>query len=255
MGQKIQRYGWRHDSLDRRDKVFQRTLPWLTPLPASVDWSQKLPPCYDQGNLGSCTANAIAAALQFLQGTEGEPLVMPSRLFIYYNERAMEGSVAGDSGAEIRDGIKSVNAQGDCPESEWPYVDDGKTFAVLPPNKCYADASKELLLQYLSVDNTILVDLLAALAQGPVVGGFTVFESFQSDAVAASGVVPMPGPDEAQVGGHAVLWTGYDQTAGIIRGRNSWGPGWGNNGYFTIPMQYLTDPTLADDFWLCERIT
>ncbi len=81
------------------------------------------PPVYNQGQLGSCTANAIAGAIQFDRMKQKlAPDFTPSRLFIYYNERVIEHSVASDSGAQIRDGIKSVARQGDCPETEWPYV-------------------------------------------------------------------------------------------------------------------------------------
>ena len=244
---KIKRYGWRKDHLDQRNRKFSH--PGIA-LPDSVDWTDKLPPCYDQGDLGSCTANAIAGAIQFLQQAQGEPSVMPSRLFIYYNERVIEGTVDSDAGAEIMDGIKTINDQGFCPEYEWIY--DPDKFAVKPLDACYADASDDLLLQYLSVDNSVLNDVKAALVQGPVVGGFSVYESFEGDE-AATGNVPLPGKHEQMIGGHAVLIVGYNHTQFIVR--NSWGPDWGRNGYFTVPISYFTNPDLASDFWLCQRMT
>ena len=252
MSYKIARYGWKRDKLDRRDRAFLRA---PVALPDSVDWTSQLPPCYDQGQLGSCTANAIAGAVQFLQKIQSDPLVMPSRLFIYFNEREMEGTVSSDSGAEIRDGIKSINTLGVCPESEWPYDDSHWAYSIKPTDGCYTDASKELLLTYQSIDNTVLDDLRAALVQGPVVGGFSVYESFESDAVAASGIVPMPGPDEQMVGGHAVLCVGYDMARRVFIFRNSWNVTWGINGYFTLPFDYLTNGGLASDFWFCQRIS
>ena len=243
------RYGWHPSIPDKRNRRF---LSAPVALPSAVDWTQKLPPCYDQGDLGSCTANAIAGAIQFLQAMKPEPLVMPSRLFIYYNERVMEDTVDSDAGAELMDGIKSVNHQGVCPESEWPYDDTRLT--ALPWPDCYTDASKELLLQYLSIDNTALDDLKAALVQGPVVGGFSVYDSFESDAVAASGMVPMPDlATESVQGGHAILVVGYNSDRFIVR--NSWGPTWGNSGYFSIPQRYFTDPDLASDFWLLQKLS
>ena len=113
------RYGWIPDLPDHRDRKFALSAP--VPIPPAVDLRPGCPPVYDQGQLGSCTGNAIAAALEFERIKQGLPDFMPSRLFIYYNERAMEGTVASDSGAQIRDGIKSVNTQGDCPETLWPY--------------------------------------------------------------------------------------------------------------------------------------
>jgi C1A family cysteine protease len=245
------RYGW-HPSL--KDKRTRKLLRTHLPVPSVVDWSSILPPCYEQSQLGSCTANAIAGAIQFLQAVQKEPLVMPSRLFIYYNERVMEGTVDSDAGAEIMDGIKSVNKQGVCPESEWPY--DESALTTQPSPACYTDASKELVLLYQSVDNTVLAALFEALVLGPVVGGFSVYDSFESDAVAASGIVPMPNlATESVQGGHAILVCGYDQTSLTFKCRNSWSPAWGMDGYFTIPFAYFVDPDLASDFFLCQRLS
>src|SRR5437870_13626801 len=112
MPPKIQRYGWIPDIPDQRDHLF--AAPILAPqtLPAKVDLRKKCPPVYDQGQLGSCTANAIAGAVEFDQMKERLPQIfVPSRLFIYYNERVIEGSVDSDSGAMLRDGIKTVASQ------------------------------------------------------------------------------------------------------------------------------------------------
>jgi C1A family cysteine protease len=245
------RYGWKRSHLDKRNRKFVRS---NLPVPEKVDWSPLMPPCYDQGDLGSCTANAIAGAIQFLQSVQKEPLVMPSRLFIYWNERVMEGTTDSDAGAEIMDGIKSINRQGVCPEDEWPYEDTRLTFPPTP--SCFTDAALEMLLLYQSIDNTVLPDVLEALALAPVVAGFSVYDSFESDAVAKTGVVPMPDVNnENLLGGHAVLITGYDQSSKVFKCRNSWGANWGQSGSFTIPYAYFTDPELASDFWLCRRIT
>ena len=96
----------------------------LRALPPRVDLRRQCPPVYDQGQLGSCTANAIGGAIEFDQLKQGLPQIfVPSRLFIYYNERAMEHSIQFDSGAQLRDGIKSVAKLGACPETIWPYDD------------------------------------------------------------------------------------------------------------------------------------
>ena len=242
---KIQRFGWVPDLPDLRDWKFLRP---ATPLPNTVDLRPLCPPVYDQGQLGSCTANGIAFAMQFERMRLGLPAMMPSRLFIYYNERVVEGTVASDSGAQIRDGIKVVASQGACSEAEWPY--DVAQFATKPPPGDYADALSDLALRYESIDNTQVDDIRASLAaQRPVVLGFTVYESFESDAVAASGVVPMPGTDEQALGGHCVAAVGYNHAARTFLGRNSWGNGWGMGGCFTIPYDYLSNSDLSDDFW------
>lgn len=243
------KYCWRRDHLDRRNRKFVR-MP--VPIPDKLDWTAMLPPAYDQGSLGSCVANAIADALQYLEKDHPEHLTRASRLFMYYNARDIEDSTASDNGCEIMDCVKSVNRLGVCPETEWPY--DEERVTDRPYQGCYDDALKDLLLQYRSVDNTVLHDLLAALVEGPVVGGFSVFESFESDAVAATGVVPMPGLNEAMIGGHAVLLTGYDQATKLFSVRNSWGSSWGDHGNFTIPFAYFTDGDLASDFWMLQKV-
>ena len=253
MPRKTKRYGWIPDLPDKRDHRFTLyTLSLMAPLPPSVDLRAGCPPVYDQGDLGSCTANAIAGALEFDAMKQGLGTVAPSRLFIYYNERVIEGTVDYDSGAQIRDGIKSVNSQGDCPETEWPY--DESQFAVQPPPPCYTDAMKQRAVSYESVPQTVTT-LRSCLAAGyPFVFGFTVYESFESGQVAQTGVVPMPGPDESVVGGHAVLAVGYDDAANTFLVRNSWGPGWGMAGYFTMPYSYITDANLASDFWTIQTV-
>ena len=249
----LARYGWVRDIPDQRDLLYAAPPQISAALPPQIDLRPQFPPPYDQGALGSCTANAISGALQFLEGKEGSPApLMPSRLFIYYNERALEGSTGSDSGAQIRDGIKSVVAQGFCPESEWPY--DIAAFATKPVANCYQDALKERVSQYLRL-TPATVQLLTCLASGfPFVFGFSVYESFETATAASTGVVQLPHPNERLVGGHAVVAVGYDQPAGRFIVRNSWGGGWGMAGYFTMPFQYLTDPMLAADFWTIRKV-
>jgi len=75
----------------------------------------------DQGQLGSCTANALVGNLEFLEKKGGHTVTNLSRLFIYYNERAMEGTIYDDAGAMIRDGVKTLVKLGVCTERKWPY--------------------------------------------------------------------------------------------------------------------------------------
>ena len=252
--QKIQRYGWIPDLPDHRDHLYAAPVVHLAKLPAKVDLRRKCPPVYDQGQLGSCTANAIGAAIQFdRMKQKRKPNFVPSRLFIYYNERVIEGTVRSDSGAQIRDGIKTVAHDGDCPEKEWPY--DIAKFSVKPSAQCYKDALKYKALTYQRVVQTPS-QLKGCLASGyPIVFGFTVYESFESDAVAKTGQVPMPKPKEKTLGGHAVLAVGYDEAAQRFIVRNSWGKNWGIKGYFTMPYAYLTDTDLSDDFWTVRVVS
>jgi C1A family cysteine protease len=208
---------------------------------------------YDQGQLGSCTANAIAGALEFDQIKEADKTIFtPSRLFIYYNERTMEHTVNTDSGAQIRDGIKSVGSIGAPPETDWPY--DITKFADRPPAKAFTDAPLGKALQYQRVPQ-VLNQMKGCLASGyPFVFGFTVYESFESQQVATNGIVPMPAAGEKVLGGHAVVAVGYEDNSQRFIVRNSWGPGWGMKGYFTMPYAYLTDSNLSDDFWTVRLV-
>ena len=225
----------------------------LAALPQRVDLRDQCPAVYNQGTLGSCTANAIAAAVQFDRAKQAlADVFTPSRLFIYYNERAMEGTIESDSGAMLRDGIKSVARLGAPHESIWPYLIP--RFRVRPSAAAFKDGARHEAILYQRLPH--LVDQLkGCLASGyPFVFGFTVYDSFESTTVARTGDVPMPARGESVLGGHAVLAVGYDDALHRFIVRNSWGPKWGVHGYFTMPYEYLLDPSLSDDFWTVQSV-
>lgn len=243
-------YGYVPDLPDQRDFKFLRT---VGDLPNSVDLRGACPPVYNQGQLGSCTANAIGGAIEFDRMKQGLRDWPPSRLFIYYNERAMEGTIREDAGAMIRDGIKSVNKLGAPPESLWPYY-IGK-FARKPTARAYRAARAHRSLRYERVEQAWeLLTAALALNELPVVFGFTVYESFESQTVAKSGIVRMPTTREQVVGGHAVCAVGYDNTKNVAICRNSWDVDWGMKGYFTLPREYITSFDLAADFWQIQTV-
>ena len=256
---KIQRYGWIPDLPDARDHLYAAPPHVLTALPNKVDLRPHCPnEVYDQGHLGSCTGNSIAGAVQFDRIKQKQPSaqeLIPSRLFIYYDEREIEGTVSQDNGAQIRDGIKAVATQGVCFESgphSWPY--DITKFSQQPPPACYEAALKNKVVQYSRLVQAAS-QLKGCLADGyPFVFGFTVYDSFESPEVAKTGIVPMPASREAAIGGHAVLAVGYDDSEQRFIVRNSWGAGWGIKGYFTIPYAYVTNPNLADDLWTIRMV-
>jgi len=252
------KYGWRPDIPDHRDHVFSAVLPPAT-IPQSVDLRQWFPTAFNQFNLGSCTAQAVAAAIEFYQIRNRIEIFLPSRLFIYYNERVLEGTVNEDAGATLRSGIKCVNRYGVCPEKEWAY--DVLKYAVKPPTACYTHALNHQVLAYQRIYAGDLVAMKSCLAQGfPFVFGFAVYESF--DQAAVGGIVPMPSLSEAQLGGHAVVAAGYNDSTVAVNGvppkhfiiRNSWSPRWGVNGYCYMPFEYVGNSNLADDFWSIRQV-
>ncbi len=243
------RYGWIRELPDQRDLPFKSK---LVVLPPKVSLRAGMPPVYNQGQLGSCTANALAAQLDYTRHLQGEDFIGPSRLFIYFNERDMEGTTNSDSGAMGRDGIKSLATQGVCPETEWPY--NILNFAVRPPKKCYQDAIKFESVSYKRVDHTDLHAIRSALARKlPISMGFTVYESFESPEVAETGIMPIPHIGEQIMGGHEVLIVGYDDSKGCVEVRNSWSDSWGDQGYFWMPYEFVSS-RLCSDFWVIEKV-
>ena len=248
-----QYYGWTPEFPDHRDIMF--SLPQkIKKLPTKVDLRNDALPIYDQGALGSCTANAISAAYAFdVLKQQEETFYIPSRLFIYYNERVKEGTVDQDSGAMLRDGIKSIKKVGVCAEDSWPY--DISKFTNKPTDSCYKEASKNKAILYKKVSRS-LYDFKSCLVAGfPFVGGFSVYESFESKEVAQTGKMSMPNPSEKLLGGHAILVMGYDDELGCFIVRNSWGSKWGDKGYFYMPYEYLTNSSLSNDFWVIQRVS
>ena len=219
--------------------VFQ---PLRPSLPTHVDLRPRCPPVYNQLELGACTACALVAAVQVLH-----PTFMGSRLFLYYNERVKDGDVPDDAGSTLSQGVQCLADKGLCAESLWPY--DIARFAESPPEEAYSEGLNHRVPGHAHVVPTA-TQMMACLAAGhPFVVGIMVYQSFESDEVAATGRVPMPAQGEACLGGHAVLVVGYDARAKTFLVRNSWGPDWGDGGYFHLPFAYMVDQHLASDLW------
>jgi C1A family cysteine protease len=243
-------FGWVPDLPDQRDVRYGTVYRVPRRLPSAVDLRPLCPLVEDQGTLGSCTAHALTGALEVLEKKDGLRVVQMSRLFVYYNERVIEHSVSQDSGAMLRDGIKSLVKQGACTESKWPYII--AKFGIKPPAACFLDGAGHQVTSYQRIET--LDQMRACLAEGfPFVFGFTVYESFESQAVAGTGRVTMPMSRERPLGGHAVLAVGYNDRQKRFIVRNSWGSTWGVKGYFTLPYDYCASRDLADDFWTIRR--
>jgi C1A family cysteine protease len=239
-------YGWVPDRPDYRDELYAAIAAPPKKLPTKVDLSAGCSRVEDQGQLGSCTANALVGNLEFLEKKAGHTVTNLSRLFIYYNERAMEGTINDDAGAMIRDGVKSLVKLGVCSERKWPYKI--AKFTQKPSPACYKQASDHQVTSYHRIIS--LHQMRQCLAEGyPFVFGFSVYEAFESDEVARTGKLKLPKPSEKQLGGHAVMAVGYDDSAKRVLVRNSWGADWGIKGYFTMPYDYVSNDNLADDLW------
>lgn len=219
-------------------------------LPKIVSLVSRCPLVYDQGDLGSCTANALALAIIIMEATNN---FRPSRQFIYYNERALENSIAEDAGADEWDGLLYVSKNGVCSEATWPY--NVKQFAVKPPQAAFDEAKKHICTGITNIpkDANFLTHIKMALAAGyPVTCGFVVYSSFESAAVAKTGLVPMPKNNEKCLGGHEVCIVGYDDSKQQLIIQNSWGADWGDHGrcYFSYDFvnKYLDQATYFTGF-------
>jgi C1A family cysteine protease len=247
--------GWLPDVPDARDVPFASVFKVPKKLPPRADLRPGCSPVEDQGALGSCTAQALAGALEYLElRTLRAPLPSGfrdlSRLFVYYNERAAMGTVNEDSGAMLRIGIKTLARLGVCREDLWPYRIS--QFTRKPAKACYAQAQQHKVTAYQRL--TQLAEMKACLAMGlPFVFGFSVYEHVVSAAVAKTGVLRMPQPGERLLGGHAILAVGYDDARQRLLFRNSWGAGWGQQGYGEMPYAYLETRSLSDDFWSIQE--
>jgi C1A family cysteine protease len=237
------KFGYIKDDPDTRDYIYTLNREFLAVLPPKASVQALCPPVYDQGNLGSCVANAVSSLVSFAHLDHNFPDPKPSRLFIYYNARVIEGDPLDDSGCQIRDAIKSTVKQGVCPEKEWPY--DITRFAVQPSDPCYTDALSNRVVSYHSIPQSI--DLMkGCIAEGfPFAIGIQVYDNFPMDI----GINEIPMPAGRVVGGHAIDIVGYSDTNRMFLMRNSWGSSWGDNGYASIPYDYLSDPNLANDLW------
>jgi C1A family cysteine protease len=256
-------YNWTKQQPDSRDRKFAeiplvKRLKVLT-APKVVNLRRWCSEVEDQEELGSCTGQAWVGLMEFhenFMGRGGKTYKDLSRLFVYYNERVLEDTVDEDAGAELRSGAKALVKWGVCLEKNWPYKINA--FNQKPTPQCYTDAAIHKVNSYYSIST--FNHLKLCLANNlPVVFGFLVYDSFESDIVTQTGIVPMPNIEtESLLGGHAVMAVGYNDYEKRFLVRNSWGNKWGlkgtNAGYFTMPYDYVANSNLASDFWTVVRI-
>ncbi len=241
-------YGWKPQLPNPFEPQFSDLKRKVLRLTPHVDQrgTPTMPPIYNQGQLGSCVGHGVTACMEQTLNIEGKAIGPLSRLMCYYDARRIEGTVSDDAGAMISDGVTGVAKWGLCTEALWPY--DISKFANMPPPPARLQASRHKAVRSYSV-NQASSDLKQCLSEGyGVVFGFTVYEGFESDAVATTGVLNMPSRREQIVGGHCVVLVGYDDPSRRYIVRNSWGTDWGQAGYFTMPYDYVLNPDLSSDF-------
>ena len=227
----------------------------VTKLPPKVDLRKKMTTVENQESLGSCTANAVAGAYEYLvKAHKGIEDYDVSRLFIYYNAREIDGTIEEDAGSVIASAIQSLQEKGACSEETWPY--EIEKFTEEPPEEAYEEASSFIVedVQAVPVD---LEDWKTALAEGnPIIFGLKLYSTFDSQK--KPGLVPKPSSKEVtreEHGGHAMLCVGYSDTDKVFIVRNSWGDDWGDKGYCYIPYDYLMNEKYNfGDSWIIKQL-
>lgn len=254
-------FSYHRDIFDQRDYKFSETIfPHReTVLPRLVDLRSACPPVYDQGKLGSCTANAGCTCRAML--VQGNAIEF-SRMFLYYAERALEGKQNKDAGASLRDTCKSIYRYGICEEAYMPY--NAEKFKSAPDKTAVRNARNYKITAYKSLNSLEEIKQNLAFRQQPVLLGMDVYESLETGDASKTGNMTMPAHDEKKLGSHAVLAVGYSDPLkhrskhgkyrlepGYLIVRNSWGEPWGDRGYFYMPYDYVT-PEFTFDYWIME---
>lgn len=252
--------GRKKDPADARDLVLraQQAAPLHeigAPLPDSTDVFAGLNlPVYDQGSLGSCTANSGVLYRRFLAqrfAKYSAPDQDLSRLFLYYQERKLpwNDDVQADSGATIRDVLYVLAHTGVCPEREDPYQPADFSSAILNDSaRDIADAPPFRIGAYHRIPDAATARQVLASGYA-VLLGFVVYPSFEE--IGRDGIQPMPLPNENPMGGHAVVIRGYEDSRSSFYVRNSWGESWGDHGSFWMPYEYLERTELSNpDMWM-----
>ena len=255
----FERFNASRDTHDARDHYVHTSeffkLKHAEDLPAKVDLRPHCSPVENQASLSSCVYNSIVGAMEYLEIKHHHDHHYSdlSRLFPFYNGRVVEHTVNKDVGTQIRTGLKVVEKYGTPLEEIWPYR--AAKVGIRPPPEVFDKAAKHKIHAYARISREKgLVDVKRTLASGyPIVFCFDCYDELDSEDMAVTGLLPMPGKHSKNNGCHAVLLVGYDDESqrGLVR--NSWGVDWALGGYFTMPYAYLSDRVLSADFWTITK--
>lgn len=246
----VKNFGLKRDTLDVRDRVYVPRYKTKMVYPETTERRhfKFFPFRWDQGSIGSCTGHGASAAFVAALLRNDKPIFDPSRLFAYYNARD-DASKGEDSGASIRDVIKGLNKYGLCKEETWPYIES--KFAEKPSVEAFTEAEKHQTIEYYRIYPVTKEAIMDAIYNGyAVVYGQILYESFMSEGVARTGLVPYPKCFEDQIGGHCKCIMDYEKE-GVFE-LNSWGKGWGSDGGCLIPWKYVLDKDKSFDFWVIK---
>ena len=241
MPQNPLKYPLRHDPLDPFEQRFGDVFPLkpLGALPPVVSLQADTPPIFNQGSYGSCSAASGVNVVETLWKQKTHQSVALSQFFLYEVERRIEGTLTQDSGARLRNTQQALMTVGTCEEALDPYVP--QDFLVTLTPAMIANASQYRIARGYWAPT--LLEILNALALGwPVQVGIVVYSSFESPSVARTGQVPLPGPAEAVLGGHAMMLDGYNIPERWVDDVNSWGAQWGLGGRCHLPFGYFDNP-------------
>jgi C1A family cysteine protease len=243
----ISRYGWHAAPHDHRDLLAD---PSGIKVLAEVDPRADMPPIYTQGQLGSCSAQGAKRVMDYDRIVNGEEIHDWSREALYYFARLLEGQpLDQDTGATGPDAFKAARRFGVPNETQWPY-EDSTTFAnyaVDPRSKLPESAFRRLERPYKRVEPTVNGFKAVLSNKQTIAFGFTIYESFESPQLTKDGLMPMPEPGERVLGGHETCAVGYlkDMPHHLLCA-NSFGPSWGQGGYFLMPWSYVLSRNASD---------
>ena len=244
-------------SIDVRDIKFKLEYTQLISLhlPSILKLNDNIKlPVLSQGDLGSCTANAISNAILYDLKKNKKMPYQPSRLYIYYFSRFLEDNVDDDSGCNLRDAMKAIVKFGACDELLYPYKI--QKFNKMPNKICIKQGKQRIKkIKYMSVCQNLNTIKNCLFNNYPIILGIELYDSSESDESLKSGNIQIPNvSNETYIGGHCILLMGYNDEKKIFYFLNSWGADAGENGYFYIPYSYILDSKLAMDFWIIQSV-